>query len=130
MMFQPSLCLSFGIFGEERIYRVEEVASILECDPGHVYDLIKLEKSQPGCGLIALNIGTSRKPTYRVRHSALAWFFEQRATQPARDSVVESHPRTKRTARHGNAMKEEPERPSGGFAERYVARRARHSNGG
>ena len=118
------------MFGDEPVYRVDEVANILECDPGHVYDLIKLEKSQPGCGLIAMDISTSRKPTYRIRHSALLRFFEQRATRASRDSVMESHPRIKRTARHVNTAKEEVEKPSRSFAERYAARRATHGNGG
>jgi hypothetical protein len=98
-VMHASLCLSFGMFADEPIYRVDEVAGILECDIGHVYDLINLEKNEPGSGLVAVNIGASRKPIYRVRHSALLQFFQRRSTQLARDALTESQPRAERNGK-------------------------------
>jgi hypothetical protein len=117
------------MFRDEPMYRVEEVARILDCDSGHIYDLIKLEKRQPGSGLVAVNIGASSKPTYRIRDSALARFFEQRATQIARESVTESSPHARLTSKSANALGGATNTLSESFAEQYVARQAMQGKG-
>jgi hypothetical protein len=128
MIHQLDQTFSFGTFGDERIYRIQEVASILECNPGHIYDLIKLEKVQPGSGLIAVDIGTARKPKYRIRHSALLRFFVQRETQSAGNSVMET--KSKGKTKRLNALKEKNPKPGRNFAERYIAQRTTKDTGG
>jgi excisionase family DNA binding protein len=88
-------CSNFGTLGDERIYSVTEVATILEVDQGHVYDLIKAGR------LRASNIGTGSKPLYRIRKSAIVAFLDnmEAKPEPKRDFVVESPTRARRKAR-------------------------------
>lgn len=70
MSYLALISANFGIFDNDPVYTVREVANdILECDVGHVYDLISERK------LKAINVGVGKKPNYRIRASAIRAFF-------------------------------------------------------
>ncbi len=70
MSVSPLSFSHFGTFDDEAVYTAREVAEdILECDIGHVYDLIAEGR------LKAINIGVGAKASYRIRSSAIRAFF-------------------------------------------------------
>jgi hypothetical protein len=86
LFHSADFCASFGLLNEEPIYRPEEVAGILECDIGHIYDLIRAKK------LRAADISTGRKPIWRIRHSAIIAMLEADQSTSAKLVVDVSPP--------------------------------------
>jgi hypothetical protein len=100
MHFSPLACSNFGTFDDEAIYTVREVADdILECEIGHVYDLISKGR------LEAANIGLGTKRIYRIRASAIRAFFaageeetakRTKPSAPSLDAVSARHSRRRK----------------------------------
>ncbi|MBF9234626.1 helix-turn-helix domain-containing protein [Microvirga alba] len=130
--FDPTLYANFGMLSGEAVYRPDEVTDVLECDIGHVYDLIRLKK------LRASNIGTSKKPIWRIRHSAIVAFLaENENTQTPPEATEYPRPVKAKSVRPPKTTKAKPLGPlvraAGGlddsFAARYAARRAGQAQG-
>jgi len=135
-----AMCASFGMLGQEPIYRPDEVTGILNCDIGHVYDLIKREKKKPGTGLRASNISTGQKPVWRIRHSAILEFMAEnentkRSSETSPQTTETPRPVRLKPARNRTAtakpvdtLRDKAEGLSDSFAARYAARKAKGSN--
>jgi excisionase family DNA binding protein len=112
---------TFGVLGEERIYTAQEVAKILDCDLGHVYDLIRSRR------LRASNISTGKCPVWRIRESSIRTFFAANENdQPEVPSVPQKVKVPKKTAKLVDTLRDKAAGHIGSFAEAYAARKAGH----
>jgi excisionase family DNA binding protein len=112
----------FGVLDDERIFTAQEVAQALDCNLGHVYDLIGKRR------LRASNISVGKRPVWRIKESALRAFLAANENSPIAISASQPvHRKVKsnaKTAKPADTLRDEAVSLKSSFAVRYMARKA------
>jgi excisionase family DNA binding protein len=112
----------FGVLGDERIFSAQEVAQVLDCDLGHVYDLIQKRR------LRASNISVGKRPVWRIKESALRAFLAANENCPVTLSASQAAPQNEKckakTTKPIDALRDTATGPNLSFAVRYLASKA------